>query len=311
MQAMWALQTEQSNPQYDRLDVSSTGAILQMMNEADQTVPMAVAKVLPDVERAVELIIRAFSSGGRLFYVGAGTSGRLGVLDAAECPPTFSTSPIMVQGLIAGGRDAMFEAVEDAEDSWTSANDDLVAVQLRANDVIVGISASGRTPYVLGALTYAREVGCSTISLSCNADSAIGKLADVAIEVDTGAEVLAGSTRLKAGTAEKLVLNMLSTASMVRMGKVYRNLMVDMKVTNEKLLDRARRIVMSAADVDDETAEQALADAEGHVKTAILMARKSVDKIVARNMLDAANGFLRIALEEDLKVVDDDAAGRP
>ncbi|WP_370670825.1 N-acetylmuramic acid 6-phosphate etherase [Alicyclobacillus acidiphilus] len=300
MEAIWGLQTEQSLPEYDRLDVSSTSEILSMMNEADQTVPIAVKKALPAVEEAVELIVKALSSGGRLFYIGAGTSGRLGVLDAAECPPTFGTPMSLVQGLIAGGQGAMFKAVEEAEDKWTSASEDLTAVGLCERDVVVGISASGRTPYVVGGLTYARSVGSATIALSCNTGASIGRLADVSIEIDTGPEVLAGSTRLKAGTAEKLVLNMLSTASMVRLGKAYRNLMVDLKVTNEKLQDRARRIVMTAAAVDYDAAERALRLADGHVKTAIVMARRAIDKAAAEAMLNRANGFLRVALEEDV-----------
>lgn len=298
MRSIWNLQTEQSHPKYERLDVSSTAEILQMMNQADQTVPIAVQKVLPAVERAVDLIVDSFRSGGRLFYIGAGTSGRLGVLDAAECPPTFSTLPSQIQGLIAGGNRAMFEAIEEAEDKSISAKDDLAAVHLSDRDVVVGISASGRTPYVIGGISYARAVGSSTVSISCNVGAMVSELVDVPIEIDTGPEVLAGSTRLKAGTGEKLVLNMLSTASMVRMGKVYHNLMVDLKVTNEKLLERARRIVMTVAQVDYEVADRTLQSANGHVKTAVLMARKEVDKATAEQMLASANGFLRIALGE-------------
>jgi N-acetylmuramic acid 6-phosphate etherase len=296
---IWDLQTEQVHPKYDRLDISSTSEILQMMNEADHTVPAAVAKVIPEITRAVELIVDSLRQGGRLFYIGAGTSGRLGVLDAAECPPTFSTSPALVQGLIAGGHKAMFEAVEGAEDNAFSAQEDLAAVHLAAKDVVVGITASGRTPYVIGGLSYARTIGASTISISCNPGSKVSTYADVAIEVHTGPEVLSGSTRLKAGTAEKLVLNMLSTASMVRLGKAYRNLMVDLRVTNEKLLERAKRMVMVAAGVDYTTAERTLEEANGHVKTAILMARKGVDKTSADQMLAEANGFLRYALGEE------------
>ncbi len=298
MPSTWELQTEQSHPRYSGLDVSSTRELLWMMNEADHTVPMAVGKVLPSIEQAVELIVERLKRGGRLFYIGAGTSGRLGVLDAAECPPTFSTPPGQVVGLIAGGRDAMFEAVEEAEDNSQSAPEDLEGFNLSKDDVVVGITASGRTPYVIGGLNYARSIGSATIAVSCNTKSQVSQYADVPIEVETGPEVLSGSTRLKAGTAEKLVLNMLSTASMFRLGKVYHNLMVDMKVTNEKLLERAKRIVMVSAEVDYEAAEKALEAADGHVKAAILMVKKGVDKAVADKLLNEANGFLRIALGE-------------
>ncbi|MCL6452256.1 MAG: N-acetylmuramic acid 6-phosphate etherase [Alicyclobacillus sp.] len=295
---MWKLQTEQANPKHADLDVGSTHDLLQAMNEADQTVPTAVAKVLPVVERAVDLIVGRLQQGGRLIYIGAGTSGRLGVLDAAECPPTFSTPPGQVLGLIAGGRDAMFEAVEEAEDSHASARADLETLKLAASDVVVGITASGRTPYVIGGLEYARTVGSATVAVSCNVQAEASRHADVPIEVATGPEVLSGSTRLKAGTAEKLVLNMLSTASMFRLGKVYHNLMVDMRVTNEKLSERAKRIVMVTAAVDYQTAEQVLADANGYVKAAILMAKTGVDRATAEARLAAAGGFLRIALGE-------------
>ncbi|QQE81073.1 N-acetylmuramic acid 6-phosphate etherase [Alicyclobacillus sp. SO9] len=296
---MWQLQTEQSDPKYADLDISTTRELLQMMNQADQTVPLAVAQRLPEIEQAVDLIVGRLKRGGRLLYIGAGTSGRLGVLDAAECPPTFSTSPDEVIGLIAGGKSAMFEAVEEAEDRRSSARQDLADLQLTADDAVVGITASGRTPYVMGGLQYAQELGCSTIAISCNTRAEVSQYSDVAIEVATGPEVLSGSTRLKAGTAQKLVLNMLSTASMFRMGKVYHNLMIDMKVTNEKLMERSRRIVMVTADVDYETAERVLEAANGHVKSAILMARTGVDKPTADARLAAANGFLRIALGED------------
>lgn len=294
----WELQTEQSHPKYDHLDVSSTSEILRLMNEADRTVPEAVEKVLPAVAQAVELIVSCLRHGGRLIYLGAGTSGRLGVLDAAECPPTFSTEPELVQGLIAGGRAAMFMAIEEAEDKSISARDELNVIGLTSKDVVVGLTASGRTPYVIGGLTHARDIGCVTISVSCNVGSEVSEFADVAIEIDTGPEVLSGSTRLKAGTAEKMVLNMLSTASMVRLGKAYHNLMVDLKVTNEKLSERAKRIVMTAAGVDYSSAERILLEASGHVKAAILMAREGVDKTIADQMLMATNGFLRIALDE-------------
>ncbi len=298
MQSLRHLHTEQSDPQYANLDISGTTDILIMMNEADRAVPVAVAQVLPSVAQAVEVIVGALKQGGRLIYIGAGSSGRLGVLDAAECPPTFSTPPEQVQGLIAGGPESMFRAVEDAEDNFASAQADLQAIQLTERDVVVGITASGRTPYVMGGLTYAGQLGSATVSLSCNLNAEASRLTDVAIEVDTGPEVLMGSTRLKAGTAEKQIVNMLSTATMVRLGKVYHNLMVDLKVTNEKLAERAKRMVMQAADVDYVFAERMLQEADGHVKTAIVMARKGVDKGTAGQLLAEADGFLRIVLRE-------------
>ena len=298
MQSLRRLHTEQSDPQYVNLDISGTTDILVMMNEADRTVPMAVAQALPSVARAVELIVVALKRGGRLIYIGAGSSGRLGVLDAAECPPTFSTSPELVQGLLAGGPESMFRALEDAEDSFDSAQTDLQSIQLTERDVVVGITASGRTPYVVGGLAYAGGVGSATVAISCNLNAEVSPLADVAIEVDTGPEVVTGSTRLKAGTAEKQIVNMLSTATMVRLGKVYYNLMVDLKVTNEKLAERAKRMVMLAVDVDYGVAERLLQEADGHVKTAIVMARKGVGRDAAGQLLAEADGFLRIVLRE-------------
>lgn len=292
------MQTEQSIPLYENLDISSTRQILRLMNEADQTVPIAVGHVLDDVAQAVELIVCALREGGRLIYIGAGTSGRLGVLDAVECLPTFSLPQERIVGVIAGGEGAMFRAVEEAEDQPLSASETLASLGLQRQDVVVGLSASGRTKYVVGALQYARSTGARTIAISCNRDSEISHLADVGIEIDTGPEVLAGSTRLKAGTAQKLVLNMLSTASMIRIGKAYRNMMVDMRVTNEKLLDRAIGIVMAIGQVDQKTAERTMREANGQVKLAALMARKSVDRETAQLLLSNANGSLRVALGE-------------
>ncbi|KLU58864.1 N-acetylmuramic acid 6-phosphate etherase [Peptococcaceae bacterium CEB3] len=298
MEGIWKLKTEQSHPKYADLDIRTTRDLLMMMNEADQTVPMAVSQVLPAVERAVDLIVTHLKRGGRLIYIGAGTSGRIGVLDAAECPPTFRTPPGQVIGLIAGGREAMFEAVEEAEDSSTNARADLEKLRLSPDDVVVGISASGRTPYVVSGLKYAKSVGSSTIAVSCNPHAVVSQHGDVPIEVSTGPEVLSGSTRLKAGTAEKLIVNMLSTASMFRLGKVYHNLMVDLKVTNAKLMERAKHMVMTTADVDGQVAERVLKQANGHVKTAILMAKTGVDRATAETKLADADGILRIALGE-------------
>jgi N-acetylmuramic acid 6-phosphate etherase len=292
------LHTEQLSRIYDNLDMSSTLEILHMMNEADKTVPRAIGEALPMVEQAINLIVEKLQKGGRLFYVGAGTSGRLGILDASECPPTFNTPPSLVHGIIAGGSQAVFESVEEAEDQPLFAISDLKNTNFTSVDVVVGIAASGRTPYVVGALQYAKKIGAGCISLSCNPHAVISSIADVAIEVDTGPEVLMGSTRLKAGTAQKLVLNMLSTVTMIRLGKTYRNLMVDLQCTNEKLLERSKRIIMLATNIDYDEATKALDEGGGRVKTAILMVQKGVDKATAESLLQKAHGFLRNALGE-------------
>lgn len=288
--------TEQQNPRTRELDAMTIDEFLTTMNDEDRRVPVAVAAQIPQISRAVELVVAALAAGGRLIYQGAGTSGRLGVLDAAECPPTFGTDPSQIVGLLAGGRGAMFEAVENAEDSAALASADLEGIGLTDRDVVVGIAASGRTPYVIGGLDHARGVGAATVALACNTDAEISRHADVAIEVDNGPEVLTGSTRLKAGTSQKLVLNMISTAAMVRLGKVYGNLMVDVRPTNEKLVDRAVRIVQAATDCDRRTAETALAAADGHAKTAIVAILCGVDTDTARSRLSAADGFVRGAL---------------
>ncbi|MDF5377181.1 N-acetylmuramic acid 6-phosphate etherase, partial [Vibrio parahaemolyticus] len=232
--------------------------IVQRINQQDKLVPLAVEKVLPEIAEAVDKITEAFKVGGRLFYIGAGTSGRLGVLDASECPPTFGTDPEMVVGIIAGGKEAMFRAKEGAEDDPTLGEQDLKENTLTQRDVVVGIAASGRTPYVIGGLEYANELGATTVALSCNPDSPIADIADIAISPVVGPEALTGSTRLKSGTAQKLVLNMLTTASMIRLGKSYQNLMVDVKATNAKLVARAARIVMQATDCTNQEAKTAL-----------------------------------------------------
>ena len=271
LEGLGALGTETANPGTQDLDTMSTSDLLEAMNAEDRSVPLAVRSALPEITRAVDLIVAARQRGGRLVYLGAGTSGRLGLLDAVECPPTFGTSPGEVLGLIAGGSGAFQQAVEGAEDDRDRGAADLRAVSLSPADVVVGIAASGRTPYVLGGLDHARAVGASTVSLACNMSAPIGVGVDVAIEIDTGPEVVTGSTRLKAGTAQKLVCNMLSTAAMVRTGKVYRNLMVDVQPTNAKLVDRALRIVVAATGTDPDTARGALRAADGRAKTAIVM----------------------------------------
>lgn len=288
--------TETANPLTGALDAMTVPEILRVMNDEDAGVAAAVAAEIPRIARAVDLAVAALTGGGRLIYLGAGTSGRLGVLDAAECPPTFGTDPDQVLGLLAGGPEAMFRAVEGAEDSRRLGADDLVDVGLTDGDVVVGIAASGRTPYVLGALDHARGVGAATVALSCTPNAEISGHADVAIEVDNGPEVLTGSTRLKAGTSQKLVLNMISTATMVRLGKVYGNLMVDVRPSNEKLVARTVRIVQAATDCDAETATLALERAGGHAKTAIVAILCGVDTATARERLSAGAGFVREAV---------------
>lgn len=287
------LTTETRNHQTMNLDELTTSEVVQLMNEEDKKVACAVEKELPSISKVAEAIIESFKKGGRLIYMGAGTSGRLGVLDAAECVPTFSVDPTMVQGLIAGGMKAMTVAVEGAEDSATLGKEDLQHIELTENDVVLGIAASGRTPYVIGALTYANEIGATTASLSCNKDAEISRYATLPIEVEVGPEILTGSTRLKSGTAQKLVLNMLSTSSMIGIGKVYQNLMVDVKPSNEKLVERSKRIIMQATDCSYEQASQAFTSANQQVKTAIVMILTDSTKEEAEQKLVESQGFVR------------------
>ncbi|MBL1379061.1 N-acetylmuramic acid 6-phosphate etherase [Zobellella sp. CGMCC 1.18722] len=291
------LASEGRNPDTLDIDLKSTLDIVTTINAQDQRVPEAVARVLPEIAAAVDLIVAALRRGGRLVYLGAGTSGRLGVLDASECPPTFSVPAGMVVGLIAGGEAAMFRAQEGAEDDAARGEQDLRDIDLSDKDVLVGIAASGRTPYVLGGLRYARALGAGTVALACNPGSAIGREAAIAIEPEVGPEVITGSTRLKSGTAQKLVLNMLSTASMIRLGKVYQNLMVDVNASNKKLEARAIRIVMQATGTDEATAARALEHADREVKLAILMLLSGLGKAEARARLQRGQGVLRRALE--------------
>lgn len=287
------LTTENRNEKTMHLDELSTSKVLSLMNEEDQNVPRSVQKALPAIEQAVQAIINSFQNGGRLIYMGAGTSGRLGVLDAAECVPTFGTDPEMVQGLIAGGMQAMTVAVEGAEDSQPLGREDLETIHLTANDTVVGIAASGRTPYVIGGLDYAKQIGASTVSLACNFGALISQHATINIEVEVGPEILTGSTRLKSGTAQKLVLNMLSTASMIGIGKVYKNLMVDVKPTNEKLVERAKRIIMDATDCSYDVAQAQFLAAHEDVKLAIVMILTDLPLTEAQARLTATNGFVR------------------
>ncbi|MDP1730586.1 MAG: N-acetylmuramic acid 6-phosphate etherase [Devosia sp.] len=290
------LVSEGRNPKTFDIDLLPTVDILSRINEEDQSVPIAVGKVIPEIALAVERIVCAFQKGARLVYMGAGTSGRLGVLDASECPPTFGVPEGMVLGLIAGGRDALVRAAEGAEDEPQEGVKALQDIRLTADDVVVGIAVSGRTPYVIGGLRYAKQVGATTVALSCNHASIIGGIADIAISPVVGPEVLTGSTRLKAGTAQKLVLNMLTTASMIRIGKSYQNLMVDVHPSNKKLVARASRIVMQATDCTAEQARQALDQTENDVKLAILITITGMEAKEARKALLNAGGFLRTAI---------------
>lgn len=290
------LTTERRNPNTMHLDQMSVGQVLELMNKEDQQVPEAIAEALGQIEAAVETIIQSLKAGGRLIYFGAGTSGRLGVLDAAECVPTFGVSPDLVVGLIAGGDKAMVEAVEGAEDSLTLAEEDFRKLNLNANDTVVGIAASGRTPYVIGGLQYAQSIGAKSVSIACNQQAKISRFAQIPIEVDCGPEVLTGSTRLKAGTAQKLILNMLSTVSMIGIGKVYQNLMVDVQATNEKLEERSKRIIMAATECTYEDAARYFEAANQNVKVAIVMILTNLNAEEASQKINAANGFVNQVL---------------
>lgn len=291
------LTTEARNPASEHLDSLTPLELVQLINEEDAKCTEAVAEQAEQIAKSIEVIAQRLSHGGRLIYIGAGTSGRLGLLDAAECPPTFRSDPSQVIGIIAGGPSAMLKAVEGAEDSQTLAEEDLRKINLSSDDVVVGIATSGRTPYVLGGLDYARSVGAYTIGLACNRDSLLRTRADVSIIPVVGPEVLSGSTRMKAGTATKMVLNMLTTGAMVLLGKTYGNLMVDMNASNSKLLERAKRIVCTLTELAPEQAASLLATCNGEVKTAITSYRLSVTPEEARVILHATNGHLRAALE--------------
>ncbi|NEC34967.1 N-acetylmuramic acid 6-phosphate etherase [Streptomyces rubrogriseus] len=290
------LTTEAFRPELAEIDQLDTLDIARLMNGEDATVPAAVAERLPEIAAAIDAVAVRMARGGRLIYAGAGTAGRLGVLDASECPPTFNTAPGQVVGLIAGGPDAMVTSIEGAEDSPELARADLEALALTADDTVVGVSASGRTPYAVGAVEYARSLGALTVGLACNRDSALAAAAEHGIEVVTGPELLTGSTRLKAGTAQKLVLNMLSTITMIRLGKTYGNLMVDVRASNEKLRARSRRIVALATGAADDDIERALTATDGEVKHAILVLLADVDGPTAARLLAESGGHLRAAL---------------
>lgn len=290
--------TEQRNTRSAEIDTLPTLEMLRVINNEDAGVAPAVAEELPFIAQAVDGIVDRIRKGGRLIYIGAGTSGRLGVLDASECPPTFNTPPELVVGLIAGGDHALRHAVEHVEDSPDAGADALKAIAVNENDTVVGIAASGRTPFVMGAIAYAREVGALTVGLCNSAEAELSAAVDIPIAVISGPEVVTGSTRMKSGTAQKLVLNMLSTGAMIRLGKTYGNLMVDVQPTNEKLRVRAVRIVAEATGLGTEDARAALTAANGDVKAAIVSALIGIDADTARERIDAANGRIRTVIEE-------------
>ncbi|AND42158.1 N-acetylmuramic acid 6-phosphate etherase [Cytobacillus pseudoceanisediminis] len=292
------LNTEQRNPKTMEVDLMTTEEIITIINQEDAIVPNAIAREIPHIVKVVDEITDSFKKGGRLIYVGAGTSGRLGIIDASECPPTYGTDPEMVVGIIAGGKEAMTEAVEGAEDDSEQGRQDVADIHLSDRDVLVGIAASGRTPYTIGALQYGNEVGAVTVAVACTKDSEMGRIAKYTIAPITGPEVVTGSTRMKAGTAQKLVLNMLTTASMIKLGKVYGNLMVDVQMTNEKLFKRAENIVKMATGASDEEAQTALKEQNHNTKAAILQILTGLKGEAAARLLKKHNGYLREAIAE-------------
>lgn len=290
--------TEKINPKSKLIDTFTTGQIVNLINEEDGTIHQAVARAIPQISAAAELVIESFKKGGRLRYIGAGTSGRLGVLDASECPPTFSVPKNLVQGIIAGGPKALTEAVEGAEDHPETGAQDCRTIGLKADDILMGIATGGTTPYVHGALQYARSIGAKTIFFTCTPKEGLGVEADVIIEVLVGPELITGSTRMKAGTATKMVLNMITTTAMIRIGKVYGNYMIDHQAINAKLVDRGTRIISELTGLNYDEAYQALVAAEMHVKEAVVMVKKEASLEEARRLIKAHDGFIRFAFEE-------------
>ena len=291
------LTTEQRNPKSQNIDALSTLKILKIINDEDNSVPAAVAKEIPYIAKAVELIIASLKNGGRLLYFGAGSSGRIGILDASECPPTYGTSPNMIQGHIAGGRKAMFRSQEGAEDLEKKGADDILAAKINKKDVVCGIAASNRTPYVIGAIKKAKKLGAATIYISCNSRKYFDiKAVDIAICPEVGPEIIMGSTRMKSGTAQKLVLNMLTTTAMIKMGKVYENMMIDLQPTNKKLSERSKKTIMTITGVSYNEAEKILKESGGHVKTALVMIKAGVSLDVAKARLKKTGGFVRKAI---------------
>lgn len=295
------LETEQINPNTTQIDILSTGETLKLINQEDHLVAEAVKDCLDDITKVTEYVIHSFNNNGRLIYIGAGTSGRLGILDASECPPTFGSNPEMVQGLIAGGQAAVFQAKEGAEDSRELGTSDLKSIKLSSDDVLIGLAASGRTPYVLGGLQYANELGCKTALIATITKKRLKDLnvkADILIAPQVGPEVVMGSTRMKSGTAQKMILNMITTTAFVKLGKTFNNVMIDLQMTNEKLKNRAVRILMLVTDCDQKTAIDVLSKANDHVKSAILMILKDCSFAEAQNLLDQNNGFVKLALKK-------------
>jgi N-acetylmuramic acid 6-phosphate etherase len=295
------LNTEQQNPKTMNIDLMSTEEIITVINQEDTLVPNVLARQVPNISEVADQIVAAFKNGGRLVYVGAGTSGRLGIIDASECPPTYGTDPGLVVGVIAGGKEAMTDAIEGVEDDKQQGQTDMKGISLTDKDVVVGIAASGRTPYTIGALEYAKQLGAVTVSVVCSKDSEMEKISDYTIAAVVGPEVITGSTRMKAGTAQKLILNMLSTASMIKMGKVYGNLMVDVQMTNEKLHNRAVNIVKMATGASDEEARAAIQEQNYHTKAAILQIITGLKDSEAKNLLEKHDGYLREAINEHYK----------
>lgn len=293
------LTTESINPDTVNIDHMSPMEILTLMNKEDEKVIQAVKQVIPAIAEVVEAVVAAIKGGGRVFFVGAGTSGRMGVLEAAECPPTFGVSKELFQAVIAGGEEAVYQAVESAEDDSEQGKKDLQDRALSGKDVVIGIAASGKTPYVVGALEWAKRCGAKTVALACNERSVIGEIADYKIEAVPGPEVISGSTRMKAGTVQKLILNMITTTSMIKLGKVYRNLMVDLHISNRKLRERAINIIKMATGADDDTAREALKNSDNNVKAALVMIKNRVDYPQALKLLDEADGYVRLAIQED------------
>lgn len=295
--------TEMRNPRTMHLDDMTIHEIVRVMNEEDRKVAQVVQQALPRIEAAIEAVVQAVSKGGRLFYIGAGTSGRLGILDASECPPTFGVDPELVQGIIAGGEKAVTRSVENAEDDFDAGEREIMA-KINEKDAVVGLAASGRTPYVIGAMSKAREIGAVTAGISCNVNTPLSEAVQYPIELDTGPEILTGSTRLKAGTAQKMVLNMISTTLMIRLGKAYENLMVDVQASNEKLRRRVERIIMEATGVSQAQAVKLAESSGGHAKLAIVMQLTGLNKSAADALLRKANGFVRKALEIHNREID-------
>lgn len=291
------LVTEGRNQNTLDIDKKDTLGIIELINNEDKTVAYAVEKEKESIAKAVDIIVDRMKQGGRLFYIGAGTSGRIGILDATECPPTYGVDFEVVQAIMAGGNNAIFKAVEGAEDDKELGVKDCIDRGITSKDVVCGIAASGRTPYVIGAMEYAKELGCAVLSITMNPDSEMSKKADLPISVVVGPEVIMGSTRMKSGTAQKMVCNMLTTATMVKMGKVYSNLMVDVKTSNEKLVERAKRIIIIATNTDYDTAAKFLEEADNSVKLAIFMIKSGLDKDSAKNILDENQGYISDALK--------------